>query len=491
MMNITKQMWAVAWVVVTLGFGGGCAGYAGKVESMRFALQAGQKDAALGYINESLDLKESDQYPVDVDSETSLLLLERASVKQANNMFEESAYDFRIADNNMELLDVKNKTVGEISKWIFSGDSGVYRAPPHEKLLINALNMLNYLALGDLESARVEARRFDLMQQYLTDGTESDLDSLGILGFGDYLAGFTFEMSKRYEQALQHYSDALDVNEYPSLSSVLPQLAACTPYRNDRLNQRLGPLQPASIASSAATSAAGESDTGADDTAAPVAAAAPCTYPDRETGTVLVVSSVGLAPHKKAVRLPVGAAVVIAGAYLAPNQMAQANDFAVKGLLKWVNFAELVQSPSQYTTVSVQVDQSPISSEYGDNVSQVVKDSFDKIKGKLIAAAIVRMIARAVAGAATNQAISSGSGKDGLGLLAQVLVEGAMTAADTPDTRSWNALPASIFFSRVEVPAGNHTVAVQFSGPGGNKVIKKEVTVRPGGFAVLPIHQLR
>ena len=463
----------------------GCAGYAGQVEGMRTALVAGDKSGALKQINGALELDDSDQYPVDADSEASLLLLERASVKQASFMFEASSLDYRIADQNVEFLDVKNNTVGEISKWIFSGDSGIYRAPAHEKLLLNSLNMLNYLALNELESARVEARRFDLMQQYLSDDSDENLNNLGILGIGDYLAGFTFEMSGRYEQALQHYSDALAVNEYPSLDSVLPALAACTSYRNDVIEKYLAAAGKTS--EPATTSPEGDAEqTGTGSAASPV-----CNFPARETGTVLIISSTGLAPHKVATRLPVGAAVVIAGAYLAPEQMAQANDFAVKGLLKWVNFAELVQTPSKYNAVTVEVDGRGVPSEYGENLSQVVKDSFEQTKGKLIAAAIVRMIARAATGAVTNKAVSSGSGKDGLGLLAQVLVEGAMTVADTPDTRCWNALPASIFISRAEVPAGTHQVTVHFQGASGVNKVQREITVQPGGFTVVPVHQLR
>ena len=456
----------------------GCAGYAGRVEGMRTALEAGNKPEALKQINGAMELRDADDYPVDADSETSLLLLERAAVKQSVSMFRESSFDFRIADANIEFLDVQNNTVGEISKWIFSGDSGIYRAPAHELLLMNTLNMLNYLAMSDLESARVEARRFKLMQHYLADGADEGMQSLGVLSFGDYLAGFTFEMSKRYEQSLQHYSDALSVNDYPSLDSVLPELAACTGYRNDAIQKKLDALNQTADAGVANSDTANSG-------------ASRCTHPDRESGTILVISSVGLAPYKQATRLPVGAAVVLAGAYLAPNEMAQANDFAVKGLLKWVNFAELVQTPAKYNGVSVMVDSRSVPSEYGQNVAEVVKNAFEQTKGKLIAAAIVRMIARAAAGAVTNNAVSSGSGKDGLGLLAQILVEGAMTVADTPDTRCWNALPSSIFVSRIEVPAGNHKISVQFQGAAGVDTVTQNVTVHPGGFAVVPVHQLR
>lgn len=469
----------------------GCAGYAGEVAGMRTALSLGDKEGALKQINGSMELEKSDHYPKDADGETSLLLLERGSVKQSMTKFESSALDFRVANQNLELLDVKNKAVGEISKWIFSGDAGVYRAPSHELLLLHTLNMLNYLAMGQLESARVEARRFDLVQQYLLQGDDSNIENLHVLGLGDYLAGFTFEMSKRYEQAMQYYGDALANNEYHSLDTVLKELSYCTSYRNEVIDKHLVALGENTAQATQPSVQTTISQEGQPGEEPPTARVGGCAHPDRRTGTILVVSSVGIAPYKVATRLPIGLALVLAGAYLSPAQNSEANAFAVKGLLKWVNFAELKQRAPFYESVNVKVDGRDITSEYGDNISQVVKNSFEATKGKLIAAAIVRMIARAVAGAATNHAVSSGSGKNGLGLLAQVLVEGAMTVADTPDTRSWNALPASIFLSRIEVPAGVHAVSVHFQGASGKATVTKEVSVYPGGFAVVPVHQLR
>ena len=59
--------------------------------------------------------------------------------------------------------------------------------PPTEQLVLNAVNMLNYLALGDQPAAAVEARRFSVMREYL--------ESLGLphqASFGSYLALLTF-----------------------------------------------------------------------------------------------------------------------------------------------------------------------------------------------------------------------------------------------------------------------------------------------------------
>ncbi|MEJ7730856.1 MAG: hypothetical protein WKG00_16765 [Polyangiaceae bacterium] len=42
-----------------------------------------------------------------------------------------------------------------------------YKAPAYEKLLLNAVNLKNYLAMGDLGGAKVEARRLAVMQRYV------------------------------------------------------------------------------------------------------------------------------------------------------------------------------------------------------------------------------------------------------------------------------------------------------------------------------------
>jgi hypothetical protein len=269
-------------------------------------------------------------------------------------------------------------------------------------------------------------------------------------------------MSNRYEQALQQYELALRDRDYPSLKKVIAKLAACTSYRTDKIKEFLGDK--------------------ADDISS-----MSCELTEKKTGTILVIPAVGLAPYKIPKRIPIGAAVVLAGAFLTPMQLSQANDFAVKGMLKWINFATLTQTKPKYRAISVKSDGKAVAAEYGENISALVKRSFDRAKGKLIAAAIVRMIARAVAGAAVNKAASSAGSDNGLGLLAQIIVEGAMTAADTPDTRSWVTLPASMFLSRIEVPAGTHKISVLFSGPEGKKTITSTVTVAKSGFVVLPV----
>ena len=66
------------------------------------------------------------------------------------------------------MLDLAHDAKDAIGEYVFSGSSGKYQAPPYEKLLVNTLDMLNYLELRDLGGARVEARRLAVMQKYIS-----------------------------------------------------------------------------------------------------------------------------------------------------------------------------------------------------------------------------------------------------------------------------------------------------------------------------------
>jgi tetratricopeptide (TPR) repeat protein len=441
----------------------GCAGYAGDVKEIRSALLAGNKKQALAHANAVLEVEKSRELPEDVSGDNALLVLERGTVKQGMGRHEGAARDFRVADQHLELLDIKNDTAGNIGKWLFSDDVTVYKAPPHEKLLLNTLGMVNYLTLGDLESARVEARRFTVMQSYLGDEVSKQESTLGL---GSYLRGFTYEMSGRYDEALRSYDEALDAGDYPSAEGAIRRIAGCTEYRTERISKLLGETAP--------DCAAGSSD----------------------KGTILVVSTLGLAPYKQATRIPIGAALVMAahvtyGPGLGTRDQARANELAAKGLLKWINFPRLTKSKPRFDRVRVEVDGESAETEVGQNVTQLVIDAWNRIKGTLMAAAIVRMIARAVAGEATNQAAEAGGAAGPLALLAGLAVEGALTAADTPDTRSWVTLPSRVMLSRIEVTPGKHTVAVSFEGSAGRVTASEKVRVPAGGFAVVSAASMR
>ncbi len=443
----------------------GCGGYASTSEQFRRSMTAGRPEQALAAVDQALDVPRPEDLPAK-SGDATLLLLERATILQAMGRNDLSARDFETADKKLEVLDFTSDTAGDIGKWIFSDDSTLYRAPPHEKLLVNTLNMINYLVRGDASGAKIEARRFQVNQKYYqgkVDSGDADTKAAGMLALGSYLAGFAFEMDRDAQEAMRYYGDAASMGGVPGLAETAQRLAARSGATDERLKGLIG-----------------------DPSAVPA--------PDPQQAELLVIVQIGMAPFRIAERLPIGAAMVVAtapgpGARLTPDQQRQANVFAAKGLLKFVNYPKLRRSPaSRYTTVNVNVDGGlPMNGGVALSVEDRVIDAFQAVEGTILGAAIVRLITRAIAGEATDLAARKASGNGAIGLLAGLLVEGAMTAADTPDTRSWVTLPGRIYVARARVPAGRHTVNVSLGG----FLRSNTVDLAPGGWGVLNFSDLR
>jgi tetratricopeptide (TPR) repeat protein len=85
----------------------------------------------------------------------------------------------------------------------------------------------------------------------------------------------------------------------------------------------------------------------------------------------------------------------------------------------------------------------------------------------------------AVAAGATSVGLAM-SGENEAALIAGgvALVAGLFSAATTPqaDVRTWDSLPRFLSFAALELPSGQHSVAVDFRDAGGNTLVTKTVT---------------
>jgi hypothetical protein len=433
----------------------GCAGHAARTESARSALDANKPQRALALLNEQLEVKTAEQLPQEVGGDNALLLLDRSMVLQQVGSYQLSSRDLETADKQVELLDFSRSTADEIGRYLFSDDTGPYKSPPYEKLMINTMNMVNYLVRGDLNGARIEARRFSVMQKYLQD---NESKSAALLGPGSYLAGFVFEKSGDAQSALRYYDEALAHEDFRTLSAAIAALASKASYRTPRLN---AVIQAAPAEPSAA-------DAPADATPA-----------DAE---VLVIVCFGRVPAKVAERVPIGLALTYASSALSPTDRARANELAAQGLVTWVNYPDL-EKPKRYAETPRFLVDSNAQSLDGVSIDRLTVEAWNEGKGAVIASAITRMISRVIAGKAAEKA----GGDGGLGLLLSLATQATLTAADTPDTRSWATLPGHIALGRVRVPAGSHVVRLSARG----QVVEKTLELEPGGWAALPLVVLR
>jgi hypothetical protein len=433
-----------------LGALSGCASHSDKTKEIRSALDAGQPRRALKLLNDQLDVDSEKELPETTDGDSSLFLLDRAMVLQQLQIYELSSRDLETSDKQIQMLDFSRNAVDDIGKYLFSDETGPYKAPPYEKLMINTMNMVNYLARGDLQGARVEARRLTVMEKYFKDHDPKNALSAP----GSYLAGFTFEKSGEYGEALRYYDEALAHGQYPSLSEPVRRLLPFSAYASPRLRQAAGLADGERPAQPDAAETAGQ-------------------------GELLVIVSYGRVPAKIARRLPIGLALTWASGALSPGASAQANALGAQGLVTWVNYPELGKAHGEYEAPSFLLDGKPRSLDRIVAIDQEARRAWDAVKGTVIASAITRLIARVVAGKTVEAAAGSKNGL--LGLALGLATQASLTAADTPDTRSWATLPARMAFARAMLPAGPRTVQLHARGAD----LTKKVDIKAGGFTVV------
>jgi tetratricopeptide (TPR) repeat protein len=459
---------ALLGVVLLLG---SCATYSDKTQTMRELVSAGQYEASLAEINRFIKAKDPLELPTKWKSETSLAVLERATILHAMQDWDASAFNFQAAEEQLELLDLRN-SADEIGRYVFSDAATFYRTTPTEKLALNGVNLINYLAQGDLDGAKIEAKRFSVMRQYLVDFDPEHAHG----AFGSYLSGFVAERQGNPDDALRYYDEALQERELPSLGEAIIRLGQRGSYRTERLERYLGsaPVVP--------SPAAGSGSTGSESAASP-AVPIPVT-PTAKPAEILVIVKTGRVPYRVPVRLPIGAAIGLAGAYVTGNTTVLEHS-----ALKVVTFPDLRPAGNLFDSASWTIDGVPVQLDLVSDLGAEIVREFDELKPKIIGSAITRMIVRAAA--AEGARAAGNQGNEVVGLLSALAIEGAMVALDKPDTRSWTTLPDRVWIGRVSVPAGQHTLEIRVRGNGGEERRTATVNVGEGGYVVLDVTTLR
>jgi uncharacterized protein len=407
----------------------GCATYSDHMLAAHEAAARTDWPAAEDEINAILGVDSRADLPETWSSEESLGVLERAAVLQAQGAWRESARDLSAAESELELIDFSVDAVGTIGTYIYSDSAGKYRTPPLERIALNVFNMANYLAMADLDGAAVEARRYQVMREYLENmGIEHPPGTIGA-----YLAGFTFERLGEAARALRYYQDGQTAVKLRSLEEPVA-----------RKGKR------------------------------------------PESGEVLVVIGAGRTPIKVPKRIPIGAAIGIAGSAISGDlRVLQHSVFKV------VVYPELEEVPSQVRGARVRIGGRDAEVELVTDVAAEVAREYDKMRPRIIAAALTRMIARA---AVSEGAMAAGRGAGGagevVGIVAGLGAEAALVALDKPDTRSWTFLPGRVWIARMTVAAGAHEVVVEFEGDGVPER-RVPIAVAAGGYAAVVVTEPR
>lgn len=479
--KVTHLGWSILLTLTILTMG--CASYTEEIAVAQGSISSGNPAEAIKVINKQLGVENVRQVPRKMKDNDTLLLLERATLLQSMGNYKMSARDMVVIDQNLEWLDIDQLNAADIGKYFYREDITNYRSPPYERLMLNTLNMINFLAQRNLDGARVEARRFTIMEGFYLDGDGKALMP-GLLALGNYLGGAAFEASSDYDMAARYYSRAWHFG-----------------LRDEDLRQRLFDLYRVSGYSGRELKSPFF-----ERLRAQAKATEPMTWEQyaakHRTGDTLVIVQYGMVPYKQAKRVPARRAMVLASSMrgrhgLSSRTRARTATLIANGTLTGVNFPQLSRTglPSRNSSsAKLTVDGKNVSLFQGMYVSQQVEMAWQQISGPLMSAALTRTITRAAVGQvgrAAAQATQSGNGQvaivGALGWLAATGVEAGMGAADTPDTRGWTTLPAYIRVSRTKLTRGLHSAQVNISG----RTDKQTIAVWPDRLNVVNFSKIR
>ncbi len=395
-----------------------CGGYSQGTAGARRALLEGRAPEAEAALTQAID--EGD------GADRALLLLERAVARLRLGDYPSAARDLQEADDGLETLDYTSATAQEVSRYLFSDDAAPYRAQPFEKLLVNILGAASRLAAGELAAAKVEARRLQVYQSYAEErrasspAFEASLSALSLISA--LVSAAAFAAAGEGAAAVRALGGAPSSPEGEPVAPVdlVARLAA-------RLDAGLN----------AGRNAAG---------------------PGAE---VMVLAGTGLVPHRRGVRVPLATALVYMDSQggFTPEERQRARVVYAQGAVKWLNFVELVSEgaatqPAGLTVSLASGERAQVMPLASASLDALTRQAFELAQPKIFLSALTRLLTRAAVGGASRE-IAGRAGGGLAGLLVGLAAEGALSAADTPDTRSWTSLPARLDAYWLQLPEGS------------------------------------
>ncbi|MFH2001540.1 MAG: hypothetical protein ABIK28_17790 [Planctomycetota bacterium] len=427
-------------------FCAGCAtSYNELMQSVRTDYYAGNMEGALVRINEQISKVDNED-----EKNRPLLLLERSIIHQRMGNFKAAQDDLMRADEKLEVLDFSNDAGGTLLEFTTSDSLTIYRGQPHEKILLNTLNMCNFLAEEDLTAARIEARRAEEMHDYQKQVEEEEQFNYSN-GLTMLLYGLVFEASQRPNDAYLALRKAFEMTQAPFLKARLLHTAKAIGHSDrTRWEQEFGPLPP------------------------PV----PEGY-----GTALVLVMNGRVPIR------VEKEVIVTGSDL--NLEKDGVSMSTLGC-KTIRYPELVTQSHRYRMGSLSVDNGAGMdlTRAVDIETQAINRFKDELP-KIITACVTRFLTRAIISGAASSAIEEGlTSKDGtkpdpsVKAFFDALIFAALSELDVPDVRCWNLLPAEVFAGLVSLPEGDHQVSITMTGSGEFRQ-SRPVTVKAGSMSML------
>lgn len=397
----------------------GCATYRVQISGVEQALAAGRPEQALAA------LKKTD--PADRDR--VLYLLNRGLLQHYAGEFRASNASFEAAkalNAQLEATSVSETAAASTVTETFTS----YVAPTYELLMAHYYQMLNYLEMGDLDGARVEALQTDVV---LRKAAQAD-NLPAVAAALRYLTGLIYQARGEQDDARIAYVQALE--RYQATASLAPPrdlLDRCSYLA--RLTGAAGTLDRC-------TELGGDAGRAA---------------PPENGGEVVVLVETGFAP-----------ALIDASAVSQDPRTGEFYRIAVPALRP---------RPARVGSVDIASNGRTANAVPLDDLSLDARAALNARMPGLMARAVARNVARH---AMDRRLQDKNPGAAGL---ANILG----TIFDQADTRSWSLLPEHLYLASLALPAGTHELELTLYDGRGRTLARKTlsgIAVQPGSITI-------
>ena len=356
-----------------------------------------------------------------------LYLLNKSMLQRMNGDFEASNSSLEQSKKLMQKLSALS--VSETTTSLIINDAtSSYAGDPHEQVMVHMIKAINYLQLGQRDSARVEALQMDIRLRELSARSGTRL-AYSEDAFGRYLAGVIYEELGEESDAMISYRKA-----YESYSAQKKHFAVALPNELKkgllRMSLRMGMnnehLKYRKEFKSTQFITVAES---------------------RKNGSLIFLFGNGLGPkkHEKNISL---------------------RDYK-NGQLHRIALPYYKSRPAILGGVRLQAGERKVDGDLVDDIDAIAKKTLDEQMPAITARALARAVAKsAMVREARRQDKNSKNGNGLLGLLVNI----ATVVTERADTRSWVTLPSEVHMARLNLPPGKYDIMVQFLGQRGGVV---------------------
>ena len=384
---------------------GGCATYSGAFRKTEHDLAAQKYDAALS------DLK-SDSSSKD----RVLYYLNKGMILRMKRDFTASNVAFELAKKDIDSLYATSVSESVLSVTV--NDTTVsYSGADYERILLHSYMSLNYLELGQPDSARVESLQIDeALRSYKEKHPDTKFSDDA---FALYRTGMIYEDMGEYSDAMISYRSAYTAYKHTP-GGVIP-----LELQNDllRMSQQQGltnELQQYETEFNAAPSF------------------------HSEQGELIFILSNGLVSmkHERSMIVP-----------------------ALNGTFVRISlpFYRETLNGNNVASARIIVDNQQSTTELVGNIDSVARKNLDEHMPAIIARSAARAVVKSEAVSAVERnAMNNGGNNSSFDMLGALALQVAAVATEQADTRSWLTLPSNIQMARLHLPAGKHTVTIDF-----------------------------